>query len=66
MSDEKDHDERSADPVSQAGMERHMFDTLTLQECPTGRLVISPAASNAVVDVSLFCRHITKARTLWQ
>src|ERR1700733_16324746 len=52
MSDEKDHDERSADPVSQAGIERHMFDTLTLQECPTGRLVISPAASDAVVDVS--------------
>ena len=53
MSDEKDHDERSADPVSQAGIERHMFETLTLQECPTGRLVIAPSAGEAVVDVSL-------------
>ncbi len=53
MSDEENHDERSADSVSQAGIERHMFGTLTLQECPTGRLVISPAASDAVVDVSL-------------
>src|ERR1700722_16854137 len=53
MRDEEDHEERSADTVSQTGIERHMFDTLTLQACPTGSLVIAPGASDAVADVSL-------------
>src|ERR1700683_5369811 len=53
MRDDKDNEERSADPVSQTGIERHMFDTLTLQTCPTGSLVIAAGPSDYVVDVSL-------------
>lgn len=53
MLDEKDHGIPRADIASQAGNERHMFDTLTLQECPTGRLAIAPLPGEPVVDVSL-------------
>ena len=53
MRDEKDRGERSADITSQSGIERNMFDTLTLQTCPTGRLVIAALPSDSVVDVSL-------------
>jgi dolichol-phosphate mannosyltransferase len=53
MLDEKDHGVPRADLTSQTGNERHMFDTLTLQACPTGRLAIAPLPGEAVVDVSL-------------
>ncbi len=53
MRDEENHEERSADLTSQSGIERHMFDTLTLQACPTGELVITQLSGEAVVDVSL-------------
>src|SRR6202050_3821751 len=53
MRDDKDNEGRSAAPVSQTGIERHMFDTLTLQTCPTGSLVIAAGPSDSVVDVSL-------------
>src|ERR1700722_11131482 len=53
MRDENDHEERSADLEGRTEIERHMFDTLTLQECPTGRLVIEALPSDADVDVSL-------------
>src|SRR5579863_791432 len=53
MRDEQNEEERSADVASQSGIERHMFDTLTLQACPTGELVIAALPSESVVDVSL-------------
>jgi dolichol-phosphate mannosyltransferase len=53
MDDEKNHDDRPAEVARQSGIERNMFDTLTLQTCPTGRFVIAPIAGEAVVDVSL-------------
>jgi dolichol-phosphate mannosyltransferase len=53
MRDEKDHGEPRADVTGQTGNERHMFDTLTLQTCPTGSLVIAPLPGEPVVDVSL-------------
>lgn len=53
MRDEEDHEERSADLMNQTGIDSHMFDTLTLQTCPTGNLVIEAGPSDAVVDVSL-------------
>ena len=53
MRDEEDHEERSADLMNQMGIDSHMFDTLTLQTCPTGNLVIEAGPSDAVVDVSL-------------
>jgi dolichol-phosphate mannosyltransferase len=53
MLDEKDREVPRADLTAQTGNERHMFDTLTLQACPTGRLAIAPLPGEAVVDVSL-------------
>ena len=53
MRDEEDHEERSVDLMNQMGIDSHMFDTLTLQTCPTGNLVIEAGPSDAVVDVSL-------------
>jgi len=53
MRDENDHEKFSADLKGQMGIERHMFDTLTLQTCPTGRLAIAALPGDSVVDVSL-------------